>query len=65
MYGSPSSETLRAFERDVQEEVNAAVARVAQKHGLGGQVLVIGTSGESEEGQEAIKTLQTIRSLVN
>lgn len=67
MIGSPAViEKLRAFEREVQDAVNAAVKRVTAKYGLDGQVLVLGAeSPESEAGQAAIATLQTIRSLIN
>lgn len=63
MYGSTNPEALRAFKADVQREVNAAVERVAAKHGLGGQVLVIDGAGNAE-GEQALQTLGRIKELV-
>jgi hypothetical protein len=71
MYGNISSETLRSFTSELNATVSAAaneaVAKVCAKYGFPTEaVLVLGAgSPQSEEAEQAIETLKTIRSLVN
>ena len=55
------SRTLRAFEREVTTAAKQAVAEVAERYGLAGQVLVLGGDPVASEAEE---TLERIRQLL-